>query len=400
MTDAAYARWLATFRELVRVPSTFEHEHAAVAVVEDTLRELGVDVERVAHDADVLRGLAAAQPPFSDVAGRHSVVARIPGRGGGRSLVFNSHLDGVPAGDASSWEHDPFAGHVDEGNNVIHGRGAMDDKAGVALALAVADTLLRGPRLAGDVIFHFVLEDETTGNGTLLCLEAGHAGDGALILDGTRPDRAIYAHAGNVQVRLTVHGAAASVSVSHVGVNAADELARLLAQLRDRVHALNDRLEEPWSQFPSPYQFVTQTFHADGGPLTVPDRAEATAWITFPPPHDVASMRALLEDETVVFGGDAQLDFGGFSAEPAEAQAEPLLSELREAAAANGFGEIAAAPSTGTSDLRHFAARGIPCLLYGPGRGYNPHRANEHYLLDDFAPMLGVYVALAERWCA
>jgi acetylornithine deacetylase/succinyl-diaminopimelate desuccinylase-like protein len=27
--------------------------------------------------------------------------------------------------------------------------------------------------------------------------------------------------------------------------------------------------------------------------------------------------------------------------------------------------------------MRHFAKRGIPCLLYGPGCGFNPHRVDE-----------------------
>ena len=52
-------------------------------------------------------------------------------------------------------------------------------------------------RFDGDLLFHFVLEDEITGNGSLMCLEAGHTADAAIILDGTRPDRAIEQHAGD-----------------------------------------------------------------------------------------------------------------------------------------------------------------------------------------------------------
>jgi acetylornithine deacetylase/succinyl-diaminopimelate desuccinylase-like protein len=49
--------------------------------------------------------------------------------------------------------------------------------------------------------------------------------------------------------------------------------------------------------------------------------------------------------------------------------------------------------------MRHFGKRGIPCLLYGPGRGFNPHRADEHFLLDDLPRMMKVYLDMIDAWC-
>jgi acetylornithine deacetylase/succinyl-diaminopimelate desuccinylase-like protein len=65
-----------------------------------------------------------------------------------------------------------------------------------------------------------------------------------------------------------------------------------------------------------------------------------------------------------------------------------------------GWPRMEFVPSTGTSDMRHFAARGIPCVLFGPGRGFNPHRANEHYYLDDLPKMTTLLLGMIERWCA
>jgi acetylornithine deacetylase/succinyl-diaminopimelate desuccinylase-like protein len=56
-------------------------------------------------------------------------------------------------------------------------------------------------------------------------------------------------------------------------------------------------------------------------------------------------------------------------------------------------------PSTGTSDLRHYVAYGMRGLLYGPGRGFNPHRPDEHYLLDDFPVMVRLLHDTMEEWC-
>jgi acetylornithine deacetylase/succinyl-diaminopimelate desuccinylase-like protein len=76
-----------------------------------------------------------------------------------------------------------------------------------------------------------------------------------------------------------------------------------------------------------------------------------------------------------------------------------LRALIRDAARKNGIVDVRIGPSTGTSDMRHFARRGIPCVLYGPGRGYNPHRPDEHFLLDDLPVMMKVYLDAVVEWC-
>ena len=199
-----------------------------------------------------LRRHADAVEPISAVAGRNNVVVRLPGRGGGRSLILNCHLDIQPEGDQAEWTHPPFSGHVDAETNMIYGRGAMDDKAGVAICLGLMRVIVEQQlQFDGDVIFQFVLEDEITGNGSLACLEAGHVGDAAIILDGTRPDRAIDQHAGNMEFRIELKGRPASVSVSHLGVNAAELLSQTVQHLRDAFHRLNDTRQPPGPSSPA-----------------------------------------------------------------------------------------------------------------------------------------------------
>src|SRR5262249_51252862 len=162
--------------------------------------------------------------------------------------------------------------HIDTETNTLYGRGAMDDKAGVVISLAVLEALVRsGTRLPGDLLFHWVLEDEITGNGTLLCLDAGHVADAAVIIDGTRKDKGIAGHAGQLQFDVELRGRAASVSVSHMGVNAAEMMARLLLELHDTVFALNEKRTAPWTRYPSPFQFVTQSLTSEGAQLMVPE---------------------------------------------------------------------------------------------------------------------------------
>jgi acetylornithine deacetylase len=250
-----------------------------------------------------------------------------------------------------------------------------------------------------------VIEDEITGNGTLLCLDAGHAGDAAIILDGTRGDTAINQHAGNLQFCLKVSGRPASVSVSHMGLNAAEHLFELLLRLRAEIFALNEGRPAPWTQFPSPNQFATQSVSSIGRALTVPDQAEAVCYMTFTPPATVRQLRERIENIAQRFAAERSVPRievqweNYFSAEPVATNDETLVTTVQHVAQTSGWQPIRFVPSTGTSDMRHFVARGIPCVLFGPGRGFNPHRADEHYYLDDLPKMTELMSELVAQWC-
>lgn len=250
-----------------------------------------------------------------------------------------------------------------------------------------------------------MLEDETTGNGTLLCLEAGHRADAAIIIDGTRLDRAILCHAGQLQFDVLARGTSASVSVLHMGVNAVEILSELLLELRRDIFARNKSRPYAWRIFPSPFQLITQRFSADSATLMVPDAARATCYVTFPPPATLSEMRAALEQRVEQFAqahglnGRFELHWNGVAVEPVDGGGESLGRLLQQCAVDAGLAPPVLGPSTGTSDLRHLAAAGMPSLLYGPGRGYNPHRPDEHYFLDDLHSMIRLFVTLAERWC-
>lgn len=398
--------WSRLLQELIRIPSCFEAEHAIVSRVCDHVTTLGLVPTLVPMDAAALQRHSDSVNPISNVPDRNNVVVCIPGNGSGRSLILNCHLDIIPEGDPKEWTYPPFSGHFDARTNAIFGRGAMDDKAAVAICLGLMRVIAEQHlQFDGDLTFQFVLEDEITGNGSLMCLEAGHVADAALILDGTRPDRAIDQHAGNMEFHIELKGLPASVSVSHLGVNAAEMLSRTLLHLREAFHHLNDARQPPWSEFPSPYQFVIHGMNADAHRFCLPVAARARCFVTFPPPATIESVRGFLQDESI---GHAKannypylpvFDWESFAAEPVSCATEELRTLVRQTARRNGISEVRIGPSTGTSDMRHFAKRGIPCLLFGPGRGFNPHRPDEHFLLDDLPFMMKLYLDIIVEWC-
>jgi acetylornithine deacetylase len=87
-------------------------------------------------------------------------VGRLPGIGGGASLMLNAHVDVVPPGDLDPWgDQVPFSGTVSA--DAVHGRGACDMKAGLVSALWTvrAFAALRVP-LRGDLILGTVVGEE------------------------------------------------------------------------------------------------------------------------------------------------------------------------------------------------------------------------------------------------
>ena len=146
-------------QELIRVDTTNPpgNETAAAEVLHAYLEDSGAEVELYAR-----------------IPARANLVARIPGRSDGPTLLFLSHTDVVLA-DAAEWTADPFGGELRSGE--VWGRGALDMKGQVAAsAVAIASLAREGFEPAGDIIFAATADEEVG------------AGFGAQWLCETHPD--------------------------------------------------------------------------------------------------------------------------------------------------------------------------------------------------------------------
>lgn len=84
----------------------------------------------------------------------------------GRHIMFNGHLDTLPAGDEPGWTDDPWSGRISDGQ--IWGRGSADMKGGVTAMLFAYSYLARlKEHLSGKVSLTLVSDEETgEGRGT------------------------------------------------------------------------------------------------------------------------------------------------------------------------------------------------------------------------------------------
>ena len=146
---------LDTLAELVRHKShsQTEGERALAVRMVEIMSEMGLE--------------AYAQPVEGD---RVNAIGIWRGTGGGKSLLFNGHLDTNPV--SEGWTVDPWGGLVDD--KFIYGIGVSNMKAGDAASLCAVRTLIEnGKRLKGDVILTYVVGELQGGVGTYAAVQAG-----------------------------------------------------------------------------------------------------------------------------------------------------------------------------------------------------------------------------------
>ena len=204
-------------RDMVRIPSFSTQEGKVVARIAEEMRRVGFDEVWV------------------DEVG--NVVGRI-GSGDGPKLLMESHIDTVGLGDPDSWTYDPFAGKVEDG--VLWGRGASDDKQGIAAMVYGAKLLLdNGVSLNGTLYMAgIVQEEDCDGYAAGLLCEALHP-DAVVIGEATNLD--VYrGHRGRMEIKVTVYGRSCHASAPQRGLNAVYEMDKVLQGIQALAPTLKD----------------------------------------------------------------------------------------------------------------------------------------------------------------
>jgi acetylornithine deacetylase len=211
---------------------TENQEAGLQAYVRDRLSAIGADVDQWEPDpADFADH--PMMPAWHHWENRPLTVGTLRGRGGGRSLVINGHIDVVAAGEG--WTSPPFAAEVRDGR--IYGRGACDMKGGVGAALFALEALVAaGVELAGDVVFEAVPDEETCAMGTNAAVARGYRAEAGLVPEPTRFNLWI-ATRGLLHGTLDVPGRSAHAEMNQPawreggGVNAIQKAAALIEAL-------------------------------------------------------------------------------------------------------------------------------------------------------------------------
>lgn len=138
--------------------------------------------------ADVLRTAGCGDARLLELDGGHpAVYGEIPGPENAPTVLLYAHHDVQPEGPAVEWTTPPFEPHVRDGR--LYGRGAADDKAGIAIHAAALRSLGVADGEAPPITIRIVVEgEEECSTEHLPELVRGHAellrADVAVIADG------------------------------------------------------------------------------------------------------------------------------------------------------------------------------------------------------------------------
>lgn len=136
-------------------------EIARRLVAQATVNPPGDEADAQAYLRDLLESAGLEVATYEKEPGRPNLVTRLPGRDGRASLILHGHVDVVGV-DGQTWDHPPFGAVVERG--VLHGRGTLDMKSGVAMMChAVVRAATEEIRPSGDVVLALVADSETGG---------------------------------------------------------------------------------------------------------------------------------------------------------------------------------------------------------------------------------------------
>ena len=321
---------------------------------------------------------------------------------------FVGHMDTVAAGQEELWDHPPFEGEVSDG--VLYGRGAADNKAGIACAVYTL-ALLRDhdwlqPDL-GRLLVAGVVDEESGANsplGVRFLLDQGYLGLDAAIYTYTS-DVICIGHRGLLRLELqasgkSIHSGSMEWDRGEFGVNAVTGLASILVKLE----AL-DLGATPHTAFPGLSGKITPGTLISGGDWEgmVPGWANAVVDIRLLPNQSPDQVRKVIE--SIV---EEEMDSRpGFQVEIQEKARLPAavipedhkLVNLAKSYTREVTGETWQAVGAGPANEGYMLIEaGIPTLPgFGPTGG-NAHTENEWVEIASLAPTMAMFAGIAHDY--
>jgi acetylornithine deacetylase len=399
-------RALVAHPSLGGTPAEVAVQHEAAQI----MRAIGMDVDVWQLDLPALstHPQASWEIERSEALG---VVGSFGSERGGRSLLFNGHVDVVPAGDLARWHSDPFVATLRDGR--VYGRGALDMKGGLACAIAAVRAVQRsGVQLRGVVKIQSVIGEEEGGIGTLAAILRGHTADAAIVAEPTEL-KVAPAQAGAHNFRLTVFGAAAHGCVREEGVSAIEKFSVLLQAIIRLERERNDRLRanDPtglFQRYRTPNAICIGTVR--GGEWASSESEVCVAEGRFGISVGEDPLTARRELEACVAAAAAadpwlaahppRVEWWGGTFDPGLTDVNhPLVGLTAACHRDGGAGAPQLEGMTYGADMRLLTnVAQMPTVLYGPGDVRLAHRPDESVAVADLLTATRTFVLAVLRW--
>jgi acetylornithine deacetylase len=382
--------------DLIRIPSTRGQEKEIGRFLKTRVEEF-VDTSELIPLPDSLQ----TDPDYSfrlenfSYDGTANLRVRLDGRGTGKSLAFNTHLDVVPPTVGQENAFSPLLA-----SDKVFGRGACDAKGQAAVLWLVLKTLHDlGLKPGGDITIDFVAEEECGGNGTLLVVRQGLKADAAVILE---PVELQVAHLvrGAVWFEVRTHGVAGHSGSPGSTVSALKEAIKsieTIEKVREEVLAAARKHLPMIADHPNPMPCTFGILHSGIWPAAAPSEAVLKGVFGFLPPFRRQDIQEKLARAVAPQG--AEIIFSMLNSDPAYIPADhPLVREVVHAAGEAGIAAGPAFMNASCDSWRYTEQLGIPAVVFGAGSITKAHAKDEHILIDDIRRAALALVYFIDKW--
>lgn len=332
-----------------------------------------------------------------------NLFARIKGNGGGKSVVFNTHVDVVPP---STGQEDPFNPIIKADR--VFGRGACDAKGQIAVLVRLIQMLKeQNLPLKGDLIFNFVIEEECGGNGTLSMIRDGIKADAAIVMEPSGM-AIVPAVRGAVWFEIIVYGKSGHSGSSGNTVSAikkAYEVIQILENYHDRLLNESRGFNPLFDQFQNPMPVTFGDLHSGVWPAITPSKAVLRGVFGFLPNKNRNQIKEEMENEIRTYGDDwlknnFEINFNMLHSDGNVIDINhPLVESLKSSVEYFGYeGKITAMPASCDAWLYNNQLK-IPTVVFGPGSLKYAHSNEEQISVNEIIDASNILLDFIKNFC-
>ena len=398
---------IAFLSDLIAQQSLPGKEWEIQKLISKKLKEMNLEVHMWEPSWEKLKKHPGYVPVEMGYDKRPNVVGIWRGTGGGRSLLFNGHVDVVPAA-RENWATNPWHAEITDGK--LYGRGASDMKSGLAAMTAAIDAVFRaGVKPKGDILLEYVVDEEYSGNGTIACIQRGYSADAGISCEAG--DSEIQpATTGSMWFKIDVQGKSASMSRRWEAVSAIEQGYKICEYIKALENHRIRTIKHPLYPYTkgSLACFVGQ-FSAGTYPSAPPANCTLLGRMgTLPSENPKDAQQQFIEFVQKKSKQDAwlkhnppEIEFTGYYAEPAEISPEHPICQTLARSFKSVTGKSAVIKGhDGSGDSRFLIKYGnTPTAIFGPGTITQMHADNEWVKVDDVISTTKVLAAAILNWC-
>ncbi len=402
------SRGVTLLKKLVQEKSIQGSERSAQAVIIEKCRELGLFIDIWEPGGTEFLSHKAFVSPRTNFKESPNVVAVLKGKGEGRSLILNGHIDVVPEGERNQWKKDPYLANIENGR--LYGRGSTDMKGGsVSLLLAMEAIIESSISLKGDVIFQSVIEEESGGAGTLAAILRGYKADGAIIPEPTNM-KIFPKQQGSLWFRIVIEGKAAHGGTRYEGVSAIEKSIQVLKKIEELERERNRKVTDPlYKEIPIPYPINVGSIQGGNWPSSVPDKVTLEGRMGVAPEETIedakkemqSSLEKLKEIDLWFEEHPVQTEWWGARWLPGSIDGQhPLMKSLSSSYYDVLRKEpIVEASPWGTDAGLLTNIGNIPSIVFGPGTTEVAHYPNEYIEIQRMFEAAEIIALTIVDWC-